>query len=95
MAVPGCQGLQECLLLDGTLHGERDDPTPTSRVKRKSVACAPLAVHTLCSEECREEFQQSLSQRLLEHLHSEGSLPEDNWEQLKQCTLETAEECVR
>ena len=64
------------------------------QVKRKSVTHAPLAVHTLCSEKCREEFQQSLSQCLLQHPHCEGGLPEDNWEQLKQCIMETAEECV-
>ena len=58
------------------------------------MACAPLVVHILYSEECREEFQQNLIQRLLEHPHSQGSLPEDNWEQLKQCILESAEECV-
>ena len=64
------------------------------RAKKKSVAHAPLAVHTLRSEECRENFQQNLSQRLMQHPHSEGGLLEDNWEQLKQCILESAEECV-
>jgi len=35
-----------------------------------------------------------LSQRLLQHPHCESGLPDDNWEQLKQCIVEAAEECV-
>ena len=45
---------------------------------KKSVACAPLAVHPFSSEEPREEFQQSLNQCT----------------RLKKCIMGSAEECV-
>ena len=52
--MPGRRGLQECLLLDRPLHGERAD---LPKMKKKPATSVPLAVHTLRSEECREKFQ--------------------------------------
>ena len=62
--------------------------------KNKPETSIPLAVHALSSEECREEFQQKLYQHLLQHPHCEDSHPDNNWEQLKMCIMESAEECI-
>ena len=62
--------------------------------KKKGDIHIPLAVHTLSSKDCREEFQQSLCQLLLQHPHCVGDQPEDNWGRLKMCIVESAEECL-
>ena len=62
--------------------------------KKKGDIHTPLAVHTLSSNDCREEFQQSLCQLLLQHPHGVDDRPEDNWGRLKRCIVESAEECL-
>ena len=64
------------------------------RRKKKSEPWVPLAVHTLSSREQREDFEKSLMQRLTQHPHSEHGPPEESWETLKRCIMETAEESV-
>ena len=62
--------------------------------RKKSKTCVPLAVHTLSSGDCREKFQQSLSQHLLQHPHSEATLPDHNWETLQRGITEAADKSV-
>ena len=62
--------------------------------KKKVDARVPLAVHSLSSKDCREEFQQTLCQLLLQHPHCVDDQPEDNWERLKKCIVEAAEDCL-
>ena len=62
--------------------------------KKKSGTYVPLAVHTLDSKDKREELQRSMDQCLMRHPHKESGPPEENWEVLRKCIMETAEECV-
>ena len=62
--------------------------------KKKCGMHVPLAVHTLSSSDRRVEFENNMSQCLLQHPHSENGPPKENWETLKRCIMETAEECV-
>ena len=59
--------------------------------KKKSGMHVPLAVHALGSKDQREEFQQNMNQCLIQHPHKESGSPEENWEVLKNCIMETAE----
>ena len=63
--------------------------------KKKDDTRVPLAVHSLSSKDCREEFQQTLCQLLLQHPHCVDDQPEDNWGRLKRCIVEAAEDCLR
>ena len=62
--------------------------------KKKGNAHVPLAVHALSSRDCRENFQQTLCQLLLQHPHCVNDQTEDNWERLKSSIVEAAEECL-
>ena len=62
--------------------------------KRNPATTTPLAVYTLNSEEHREIFQQNLNHRLLQHPHQPDGSLESNWQQLKDCIMESAEECI-
>ena len=83
----GCEGLQECLLLVRPPNGEGRVQLQLPR-KKKGDIHIPLAVHTLSSKDCREEFQQSLCQLLLQHPHCVDDQHEDNWGRLKRCIVE-------
>ena len=61
------------------------------RRKKKSEPWVPLA---LSSKEQREDFEKSLMQCLMQYPHSEDGPPEENWETLKRCIMETAGESV-
>ena len=63
-------------------------------MKKKGDTRVPLAVHSLSSKDCREEFQQTLCQLLLQHPHCVDDQPEDNWGRLKRCIVETDEDCL-
>ena len=60
--------------------------------KKKVDTHVPLAVHSLSSKDCREEFQQTLCKLLLQHPHCVNDQPEYNWERLKKCVVEAAED---
>ena len=62
--------------------------------KKKIDTHAPLAVHSLSSKEYREKFQQTLCQLFLQHPHCVNKQPEHNWERLKKCIVEAAEDCL-
>ncbi len=62
--------------------------------RSKATNHAPLAVHRLSNEECREQYQERLNRLLDEHTHCEDETPEATWTTLKECILESAEECV-
>ena len=62
--------------------------------KRNPATTTPLAVYTLNSEEHREIFQKNLDHRLLQHPHQPDGSLESNWPQLKDCIMESAEECI-
>ena len=64
------------------------------RRKKKGRAYIPLAVHNLSSKDQREALQCSINQCLMQHPHKESEPPEDNWEVLRKCIMETTEKYV-
>ncbi len=62
--------------------------------RSKATNQAPLAVHRLSNKECREQYQERLNRLLDERTHCEDETPEATWTTLKECILESAEECV-
>ena len=76
------------------IRGKARIHLPFSRTKRKASSNVPLAVHLLHDQGRREAYQHKLDQCLLDHPHNDGYPAERNWTLLKECIMETAEECV-